>query len=108
MDLRIHPGSHVSRHTFTAIRLVLTIRIQLGDFNHPMANGSLAISWRDRLSTSVPGDPAVRDRDLKLLAWLEYVEMLRDSESTTFEAWSRLTFSPSSSASLQDSNDHYC
>ena len=28
----------------------------------------------------MPGDPAVRDRDLKLLAWLEYVEMLRDSE----------------------------
>jgi len=45
-----------------------------------MASGSLANSWRDRLSTSVPGDPAVRDRDLKLLAWLEYVEMLRDSE----------------------------
>jgi len=61
-------------------RLVLTNRIQLGDFNHPMASGSLANSWRDRLSTSVPGDPAVRDRDLKLLAWLEYVEMLRDSE----------------------------
>lgn len=62
-------------------RLRLTSRIQLGDFNHPMANGSLANSWRDRLSTLVSGDPAVRDRDYKLLAWLEYVEMLRDSTS---------------------------
>lgn len=102
MDLRIRPGSHVRCPTCTSLhsRLELTTRIQLGDFNHPMANGSLATSWRDRLSTSVPGDPAVRDRDLKLLAWLEYVEMLRDSESPTFEAWSRLTFSPSSSDSL--------
>lgn len=56
------------------------VRIQLGDFNHPIANGQLASPWRDRLSTSVPGDPAVRDRDLKLLAWLEYVEMMRDSK----------------------------
>jgi hypothetical protein len=67
------------------LELLLTSRIQLGDFNHPMANGTLAVSWRDRLSTSVPGDPAVRDRDLKLLAWLEYVEMLRDSKSFAFE-----------------------
>ena len=59
-------------------------RIQLSDLNHPVATGALANQWRDRLSTSVPGDPAVRDRDLKLLAWLEYVEMLRDSRSTTY------------------------
>lgn len=55
-------------------------RIHLADFSAPIASGSLANPWRDRLSTSVPGDPAVRDRDLKLLAWLEYAEMMRDSE----------------------------
>jgi hypothetical protein len=60
---------------------LLTDRIHLADFNAPTATGSLANPWRDRLSTLVPGDPAVRDRDLKLLAWLEYTEMLRDSES---------------------------
>ena len=100
MDLRIHPRSHVSRPTLIAPRHALTARIQLSDFNHPMANGSLANSWRDRLSTSVPGDPAVRDRDLKLLAWLEYVEMLRDSKSLALDLCPRLTFSPSSSDSL--------
>lgn len=67
----------------------LKTRIQLADLNHPVATGALANQWRDRLSTSVPGDPAVRDRDLKLLAWLEYVEMLRDSRSTT--TYSELT-----------------
>ena len=55
-------------------------RINLVDWSSPISSGSLANPWRDRLSTSVPGDPAVRDRDLKLLAWLEYAEMMRDSE----------------------------
>lgn len=50
------------------------------DYSAPLASGSLANPWRDRLSTSVPGDPAVRDRDLKLLAWLEYAETMRDSK----------------------------
>lgn len=61
--------------------MALTTRIHLADYNAPTASGSLASPWRDRLSTLVPGDPAVRDRDLKLLAWLEYTEMLKDSES---------------------------
>lgn len=52
----------------------------MADFSSPISSGSLANPWRDRLSTSLPGDPAVRDRDLKLLAWLEYAEMMRDSE----------------------------
>lgn len=55
-------------------------RINLVDWSSPISSGSLANPWRDRLSTSVPGDPAVRDRDLKLLAWLEYAEMMRDSK----------------------------
>ncbi|KAK8853402.1 hypothetical protein IAR55_004108 [Kwoniella newhampshirensis] len=48
------------------------------DYIAPMTRENLALAWRDRLSASPAGDPAVRDRDLKLLAWLEYAETLAD------------------------------
>ncbi|WVF67314.1 hypothetical protein IAT40_002065 [Kwoniella sp. CBS 6097] len=50
----------------------------LPDFIPPVTRENLAGPWRDRLGASPTGDPAVRDRDLKLLAWLEYAEMLAD------------------------------
>lgn len=79
----VNGSTYLSWIICKSTRPVISIdgRIQLADFNHPMANGQLASQWRDRLSTSVPGDPAVRDRDLKLLAWLEYVELVRESET---------------------------
>ncbi|OCF34257.1 hypothetical protein I316_04210 [Kwoniella heveanensis BCC8398] len=51
----------------------------LPDFVPPVTRENLAGPWRDRLGASPTGDPAVRDRDLKLLAWLEYAEMLADA-----------------------------
>lgn len=34
--------------------------------------------WRDRLAELPSAEPAIRDRDAKLLAWLEYSELLAD------------------------------
>jgi hypothetical protein len=82
MDLYLHSRPYVSGQIW--VDQGTDRRIQLSDLSFPVAAGSLANPWRDRLATSVPGDPAVRDRDLKLLAWLEYVEMLRESESIPY------------------------
>ncbi|KAK4683437.1 hypothetical protein P7C73_g6828, partial [Tremellales sp. Uapishka_1] len=49
---------------------------QVPNFNTPITNDTLAVSWRERLTSSPSNDPATRDRDSKLLAWLEYAETL--------------------------------
>ncbi|CAD6563815.1 MAG: hypothetical protein TREMPRED_001389 [Tremellales sp. Tagirdzhanova-0007] len=49
---------------------------QVPELQEPSTNDTLAPAWRDRLISSAPGDTAVRDRDLKLLAWLEHSETL--------------------------------
>jgi hypothetical protein len=46
------------------------------DFALPVSLDILSLAWHDRLQTTASVDPAVRDRDLKLLAWLEYAENL--------------------------------
>ncbi|RXK40818.1 hypothetical protein M231_01877 [Tremella mesenterica] len=46
------------------------------DYIAPVTRESYAPSWRDRLGAPTVDDPEVRDRDYKLLAWLEYAEML--------------------------------
>ncbi|ORX39447.1 hypothetical protein BD324DRAFT_332943 [Kockovaella imperatae] len=55
---------------------------QLVDFEPPFTHDVLNASWRDRLGPSVPGTSESaardRDRDLKLLAWLEYCETLAE------------------------------
>lgn len=45
------------------------------DMNSSVSSDTLAGFWRDRLSNA-PGDANVRERDLKLLQWLEYAETL--------------------------------
>jgi hypothetical protein len=55
-------------------------RCQVVDFNGPITDDSLSPAWKDRLEKSAAGDPAVRDRDYKLLAWLEYAEMLMEGK----------------------------
>jgi hypothetical protein len=44
----------------------------------PITRLPLSGRWRDRLSADPASDSAARDRDLKLLAWLEYAETLAD------------------------------
>lgn len=56
--------------------LRLKSRVHVSDFIVPVSNDSLSIAWRDRLNAMQAADPAVRDRDLKLLGWLEYAENL--------------------------------
>lgn len=55
---------------------------QLVDLNNPITPDVLSTAWRERLSINSPStgsvDVAVRDRDHKLLAWLEYAEMMAE------------------------------
>ncbi|WWD03957.1 hypothetical protein V865_002015 [Kwoniella europaea PYCC6329] len=44
----------------------------------PVTLDPLAVAWREKLSVSPASDLAVRDRDSKLLAWLEYSELLAE------------------------------
>ncbi|WWC64796.1 uncharacterized protein I303_107409 [Kwoniella dejecticola CBS 10117] len=48
------------------------------DFQPPVTRDPLAMAWREKLSLSPASDLAVRDRDSKLLAWLEYSEILAE------------------------------
>ena len=57
---------------------------QMIDFKPPITHDMLSGSWRERLGYSSEGltDAAARDRDrdLKLLGWLEYSETLAEGE----------------------------
>ena len=57
-------------------------RSHLVDFDPPLINESLGPAWRERLMDplAVHSDPSARDRDHKLLAWLEYAEILAEGE----------------------------
>ncbi|KAL1410840.1 hypothetical protein Q8F55_001783 [Vanrija albida] len=52
--------------------------LHLPDFNLPIVQEPLAASWRDLIATSPPTEPSVRDRDNRLLAWLQYSELLME------------------------------
>ena len=56
-------------------------RCHLPNMMSPVTHDTLSGAWRDRLSGSTSDDPAVRDRDLKLLAWLEYAEIMAEGPS---------------------------
>ena len=62
---------------------MLTSRNHLVDLNPPLITEILAPAWRERLMDplAVHSDPAARDRDHKLLAWLEYAEILAEGGS---------------------------
>ncbi|TXT15813.1 hypothetical protein VHUM_00316 [Vanrija humicola] len=52
--------------------------LHLPDFNLPIVQEPLANSWRDLIATSPPTESSVRDRDNRLLAWLQYSELLME------------------------------
>lgn len=54
--------------------------LHLPDFNLPIVQEPLASSWRDLIATSPPTESSVRDRDNRLLAWLQYSELLMEGE----------------------------
>ena len=62
-----------------------THRSQLVDFEPSFIPDVLAAPWRDRLATAPAGSGESaardRDRDLKLLAWVEYGETLAEGGS---------------------------
>lgn len=53
-------------------------RCHIPDFLKPITDEGLSAVWRDRLAELPSAEPAIRDRDAKLLAWLEYSELLAD------------------------------
>ncbi|WRT70030.1 uncharacterized protein IL334_007023 [Kwoniella shivajii] len=63
------------------------------DFLPPVTRDPLAVAWRERLSAAPASDPAIRDRDSKLLAWLEYSELMADLQQ--LQNISRSASSPS-------------
>lgn len=57
----------------------LIFRCHVVDFVPTAFNDSLAPAWSDHIRrTSYSAEASVRDRDQKLLAWLEYAEGLQD------------------------------
>jgi hypothetical protein len=42
---------------------------------------SLAAPWRDRVRSHTPTVPSEKDHDVKMLAWLEYFEMLTEVQN---------------------------
>lgn len=50
--------------------------VHLPNFDVPMMHDPLSGHWRDLVADSRPSDPSTLDRDSKLLAWLEYSELL--------------------------------
>jgi hypothetical protein len=54
-------------------------RCHVVDFVPAASNDILANAWQDHIRrTSYTSEPSVRDRDQKLLAWLEYAEGLQE------------------------------
>nr|XP_019010520.1 uncharacterized protein I206_04991 [Kwoniella pini CBS 10737]OCF49301.1 hypothetical protein I206_04991 [Kwoniella pini CBS 10737] len=51
------------------------------DYQPPVTRDPLAMAWREKLSLSPANDLNVRDRDSKLLAWLEYTEILAERKN---------------------------
>lgn len=59
------------------IYVVLTDHmVHLPNFDVPMMHDPLSGHWRELVADSRPSDPSTLDRDSKLLAWLEYSELL--------------------------------
>lgn len=50
--------------------------LHLPDFNVPIVHEPLSAHWRELVAASTPTDQSTRDRDTKLLAWLEFSEIL--------------------------------
>lgn len=50
--------------------------LHLPDFNVPIVHEPLSAHWRELVVSSTPTDQSTRDRDTKLLAWLEFSEIL--------------------------------
>ena len=42
---------------------------------------SISSTWRDRVKTHTPVVPSEKDNDVKMLAWIEYAEMLTDAQN---------------------------
>jgi hypothetical protein len=55
--------------------------------------------WRDKVKAHVPAFPTEKDNDVKMLAWIEYAEMLTDVQNVLMDPARnkiRATSSPSS------------
>jgi hypothetical protein len=91
MDKLSIPSCFIQAH-------LLTPRSHVPDFIMPLSIDILSHAWRERLNTTTSIDPAVRDRDLKLLAWLEYSEylvaILKAQQTTRLVAANEAAVSP--------------
>ena len=46
---------------------------------------AVSTTWRDKVKTHVPAFPAEKDNDVKMLAWIEYAEMLTDVQNVLMD-----------------------
>jgi len=54
--------------------------LHLPNFAAPIVNEPVAQRWRELVNAPQQTDPTTHDRDIKLLAWLDFSEILRESE----------------------------
>lgn len=53
--------------------------LHLPDFSTPIVHEPVAQRWRELVTSPAQADPSTHDRDSKLLAWLEFSEILIES-----------------------------
>ncbi|WVR09585.1 hypothetical protein IAU60_006655 [Kwoniella sp. DSM 27419] len=82
VDKLFHPRRNHDDWREWIYLIIMDHLCHIPDYLPPVTRENLSVPWRERLGATPPGDPGVRDRDLKLLMWLEYSEMLADVQQS--------------------------
>ncbi|ODO05583.1 hypothetical protein I350_04640 [Cryptococcus amylolentus CBS 6273] len=74
-------GMHALRRTQDDWRewayvVIMDTMCHVPDYLEPITRTRLSGPWRDRLGSMPTSDPAIRERDSRLLAWIVYAELL--------------------------------
>lgn len=64
---------------------------------------TVSTTWRDKVKTHTPTFPTEKDNDVKMLAWIEYAEMLTDAQNVLMDP--RQNKNRSTSSPLRSGSD---